>query len=36
MEWQDRGLLHTHIIVLGEIPESIVKAAINGREAKNN
>ena len=36
MEWQDRGLLHTHIIVLGEIPESIVKAAINGREALNN
>jgi hypothetical protein len=36
MEWQDRGLLHTHIIVLGEIPESIVRAAINGREAKNN
>jgi len=36
MEWQDRGLLHTHIIVLGEIPEDIVKAAVNGREAQNN
>ena len=36
MEWQDRGLLHTHIIVLGEISEEIVKAAVNGRRGKNN
>jgi hypothetical protein len=36
MEWQDRGLLHTHIIVLGEISEEIVKAAVNGRGGKNN
>lgn len=30
MEWQERGLLHTHIIVLGHIPTYIVEQAING------
>ena len=35
MEWQERGLLHVHIIVLGEIPEEIVKAAVLGRIAQN-
>lgn len=35
MEWQDRGLLHVHIIVLGEIPEEIVRAAVNGRASQN-
>ena len=35
MEWQDRGLLHVHIIVLGEIPEAIVKAAVLGRASQS-
>ena len=30
MEWQERGLLHTHIIILGHIPTYIVEKAING------
>ena len=35
MEWQERGLLHVHIIVLGEIPEDVVRAAVLGRPAQN-
>jgi hypothetical protein len=35
MEWQDRGLLHVHIVVLGKIPANIVKAAINGRNPQD-
>ena len=30
-EWQERNLLHCHIIVLGSIPKDIVDAAVNGR-----
>lgn len=30
-EWQERNLLHCHIIVLGKIPKDIVEAAVNGR-----
>ena len=35
MEWQERGLLHVHIIVLGDIPEEIVRAAVLGRASQN-
>jgi len=35
MEWQSRGLLHVHIIVLGKVPVNVVRAAVNGRKAKN-
>ena len=31
MEWQHRGLLHVHIIVLGVIPTYIVEWAVHGR-----
>jgi hypothetical protein len=30
MEWQERGLLHVHVIVLGHIPTFIVERAVNG------
>ena len=30
MEWQDRGVLHVHIIVRGHIPTYIVDRAVNG------
>jgi hypothetical protein len=30
MEWQERGLIHTHIIFLGQIPTYIISKAING------
>jgi len=35
MEWQDRGLLHVHIVVLGKIPANIVKVAVNGRNPQD-
>lgn len=36
MEWQERGVLHTHIIVLGHIPTYIVEQAINGAMPSRN
>jgi len=30
MEWQDRGVLHVHVIVRGHIPTYIVEKAVNG------
>ena len=35
VEWQERGLLHVHIIVRGSIPTFIVENAVNG-SAKTN
>jgi hypothetical protein len=36
MEWQERGVLHTHIIVLGHIPTYIVEKVINGSPPTKN
>lgn len=33
IEWQERGLVHVHVIVLGHIPTFIVERAINGAES---
>jgi hypothetical protein len=33
MEWQTRGLLHVHIIILGKVPINIVRAAVNGQKS---
>jgi hypothetical protein len=30
MEWQQRGLLHVHILVRGEVPEEVVRRAVHG------
>lgn len=35
MEWQSRGLLHVHIIILGKVPINIVRAAVQGRKSTN-
>ena len=35
MEWQARGVLHVHLIALGEIPQDVIKDAVNGRTGKN-
>ena len=35
VEWQERGLLHVHIIVRGSIPTFIVENAVNGSEKTN-
>ena len=33
IEWQERGLVHVHVIVLGHIPTFIVERAVNGAES---
>ena len=35
VEWQERGLLHVHIIVRGSIPTFIVENAVNGASKTN-
>ena len=36
MEWQERGILHVHIIVRGFIPTYIIENAVNGSPATTN